>query len=156
MYAIRSYYDLGNNRHRAVWEDPFPKPCYLMAIVAGKLDKITDSFTTMSGRKIKLEIYTDLGKSAYAQHAMNSLKKSMKWDEDNFGLEYDLDIYMIVAVDSFNAGAMENKGLNIFNSVYVLADPETATDNDFELIEAVIAHEYFHNWTGNRVRNNFV
>lgn len=143
--------DLGNGRHKKIWEDPFAKPCYLVAMVAGNLEMITDSFETISGRNIRLEIYTDPGKSLLAKHAMESLKKSMKWDEDVFGLEYDLDIYMIVAVDSFNAGAMENKGLNIFNSVYVLADPETATDSDFEGVEGVIAHEYFHNWTGDRV-----
>ncbi|QEN05512.1 aminopeptidase N [Thiospirochaeta perfilievii] len=142
---------IGENRLRNKWEDPFAKPCYLVAIVAGDLESITDSFTTKSGRVIDLEIYTDPGQSNKAYHAMESLKKSMKWDEDTFGLEYDLDLYMVVAVDSFNAGAMENKGLNIFNSAYVLADPKTATDSDFEGVEGVIAHEYFHNWTGNRV-----
>ena len=143
--------ELPNNRFSNTWEDPFKKPCYLVAVVAGNLDVIKDSFTTMSNREIALEIYTDPGKSNQAKHGMESLKKSMKWDEETFGLEYDLNLYMIVAVDTFNAGAMENKGLNIFNSVYVLADPETATDTDFESIEGVIAHEYFHNWTGNRV-----
>ena len=143
--------DLENGRHRCKWEDPFAKPCYLFAIVAGNLELLRDHFVTSSGREITLEIYTDLGMSDRAVHAMESLKKSMIWDEEVFGLEYDLDIYMIVAVDSFNGGAMENKGLNIFNSVYVLAEPQTATDSDFEDIECVIAHEYFHNWTGNRV-----
>lgn len=143
--------NIGEERHKNVWSDPFPKPCYLVAIVAGDLELVKDKYTTLSGRSIELQIYTDKGKGYQSQHAMESLKKSMKWDEDNFSLEYDLDLYMIVAVDSFNAGAMENKGLNIFNSVYVLADPETATDKDFEGVEGVIAHEYFHNWTGNRV-----
>lgn len=143
--------ELGNGRVKNRWEDPFAKPCYLVALVAGDLELVKDTYTTVSGRNISLEIYTDPGKSSQCGHAMKSLKKSMKWDEEVFGLEYDLDIYMIVAVDSFNAGAMENKGLNIFNSVYVLADPATATDHDFEGVEGVIAHEYFHNWTGNRV-----
>ncbi|MGL1890322.1 MAG: aminopeptidase N [Spirochaetaceae bacterium] len=143
--------DVDNNRHRNTWQDPFAKPCYLFAVVAGDLELTTDSFKTQSGRTINLEIYTDHGKGSQSIHAMESLKKSMTWDEEVFGLEYDLDIYMIVAVDSFNAGAMENKGLNIFNSKYVLADPNTATDSDFEGVESVIAHEYFHNWTGNRV-----
>lgn len=143
--------NLENNRHSTKWIDPFAKPCYLVAIVAGDLELVEDTYTTCSGREVKLEIYTDHGKGHQAGHAMESLKKSMKWDEEVFGLEYDLDLYMIVAVDSFNAGAMENKGLNIFNSAYVLADPETATDRDFEGVEGVIAHEYFHNWTGNRV-----
>ncbi len=143
--------ELQGGRYSNKWEDPFAKPCYLFAIVAGRLDIIKDTFKTKSGRDIKLEIYTDPGKSSQADHAMESLKKSMTWDEEVFGLEYDLDLYMIVSVDTFNAGAMENKGLNIFNSAYVLADPETATDLDFEGVEGVIAHEYFHNWTGNRV-----
>jgi aminopeptidase N len=143
--------DLDNNRHRVTWEDPYPKPCYLVAMVAGNLEVNKDSFKTKSGRIIDLEIYTDPGKAKQSAHAMESLKESMKWDEEIFGLEYDLDLYMIVAVDSFNAGAMENKGLNIFNSAYVLADPETATDSDFDGVQGVIAHEYFHNWTGNRV-----
>jgi len=138
-------------RHWVTWEDPFPKPCYLFALVAGDLGAVKDSFTTMSGRDIDLEIYCDPGNEKKCLHAMESLKKSMKWDEVRFGLEYDLDIYMIVAVDSFNMGAMENKGLNIFNSHYVLADPESATDANYLGIEAVIGHEYFHNWTGNRV-----
>lgn len=143
--------ELQGGRYSNKWVDPFAKPCYLVAIVAGRLEKVSDTFKTVSGRDIKLEIYTDPGKSYQADHAMKSLKKSMAWDEEVFGLEYDLELYMIVAVDSFNAGAMENKGLNIFNSAYVLADPATATDNDFEGVEGVIAHEYFHNWTGNRV-----
>ncbi|MBN2617836.1 MAG: aminopeptidase N, partial [Spirochaetales bacterium] len=143
--------ELPNNRHSKKWVDPFAKPSYLVAMVAGNLELVTDKFKTKSGRDVTLEIYTDPGKSIQAAHAMTSLKDSMKWDEEVFGLEYDLDIYMIVAVDSFNFGAMENKGLNIFNSVYVLADPETATDSDFEGVQGVIGHEYFHNWTGNRV-----
>lgn len=134
-----------------VWSDPFPKPCYLFAIVAGDLALVKDSFTTMSKKEVALEIYVDKGNEDKCDHAMQSLKNAMKWDEEKFGLEYDLDIYMIVAVDSFNMGAMENKGLNIFNSAYVLAKKETATDANFQGIEGVIGHEYFHNWTGNRV-----
>lgn len=133
------------------WHDPFPKPSYLFALVAGDFDLLTDSFTTKSGRQIALELYVDKGKKHLSYHAMTSLKKSMQWDEEKYGLEYDLDIYMIVAVDFFNMGAMENKGLNVFNTKYVLADESTATDTDYHGVEAVIAHEYFHNWTGNRV-----
>lgn len=143
--------DLPGNRHWAQWEDPFRKPSYLFAMVAGDFDVARDTFTTMSGRKIALEIYVDKGNLFKTPHAMNSLKQSMKWDEETFGLEYDLDIYMIVAVDSFNMGAMENKGLNIFNSTYTLADEKSATDHDFQNIQGVIGHEYFHNWSGNRV-----
>ena len=143
--------DLEGGKHFVEWEDPFVKPSYLYALVAGDLGLVQDSFTTMSGRKIDLRIYCDKGNESKCDHAMESLKKSMKWDEDTFGLEYDLDIYMIVAVDSFNMGAMENKGLNIFNSVYVLADEKTATDANFLGIESVVGHEYFHNWTGNRI-----
>jgi aminopeptidase N len=143
--------DMEDGKHWAEWHDPFPKPTYLFALVAGDLGVITDSFTTMSGRNIDLLIYCDKGNEDKCPYAMESLKKSMKWDEDKFGREYDLDIFMIVAVDSFNMGAMENKGLNIFNSICVLAKQETATDNDFMNIEAVVGHEYFHNWTGNRI-----
>lgn len=143
--------DLANGQHFVVWEDPFKKPSYLYALVAGDLGVIKDTFTTMTGRKIALEIYCDKGNESKCFHAMDSLKKSMKWDEERFGREYDLDIYMIVAVDAFNMGAMENKGLNIFNSAYVLADQKTATDANFYGIESVIGHEYFHNWTGNRI-----
>lgn len=143
--------ELANGKHKAIWNDPFPKPCYLFALVAGDLGRVQDSYTTLSGRHIKLEIYVDHGNENKTKHAMESLKNSMRWDEEKFGLEYDLDLYMIVAVDSFNMGAMENKGLNIFNSAYVLAKQETATDQDFKHIEGVIGHEYFHNWTGNRV-----
>lgn len=143
--------DLTNGYHFAKWQDPFPKPCYLFALVAGNFDLLSDSFTTCSGREVVLEIFVDQGNLSKAHHAMASLKHSMKWDEDTFGLEYDLDIYMIVAVDFFNMGAMENKGLNVFNSKFVLADEKSATDVDYFNIEAVIAHEYFHNWTGNRV-----
>ncbi|GLX82236.1 aminopeptidase N [Thalassotalea eurytherma] len=143
--------DLENGQHFVTWQDPFPKPCYLFALVAGDFDLLTDSFTTLEGRNVALEIFVDKGNLSKAHHAMTSLKKSMKWDEEVFGLAYDLDIYMIVAVDFFNMGAMENKGLNVFNSKYVLADEATATDTDYFNIEAVIAHEYFHNWTGNRV-----
>ncbi|WP_419174828.1 aminopeptidase N [Desulfosediminicola sp.] len=143
--------DLDEDTHYVVWEDPFPKPCYLFALVAGDLKYIEDNFTTRSGRDIALQIYVEQRNIAKCEHAMRSLKKSMKWDEEVYGLEYDLDQFMIVAVDDFNMGAMENKGLNVFNSKYVLALPETATDNDYLGIEGVIAHEYFHNWTGNRV-----
>lgn len=138
-------------KHWIVWEDPFPKPCYLFALVAGDLGCVKDTFTTRSNRIIDLRIYCDKGNESKCLHAMRSLKKSMQWDEEVFGLEYDLDIFMIVAVDAFNFGAMENKGLNIFNTSCVLADEETATDDNFSLVEGVIAHEYFHNWTGNRV-----
>ncbi|WJM85793.1 aminopeptidase N [Dickeya chrysanthemi] len=140
-----------NGRHWVEWQDPFPKPCYLFALVAGDFDVLRDSFITRSGREVALELFVDRGNLDRADWAMTSLKNAMKWDETRFGLEYDLDIYMIVAVDFFNMGAMENKGLNIFNSKYVLAKAETATDKDYLGIEAVIAHEYFHNWTGNRV-----
>ncbi len=143
--------ELENGKHFVTWVDPFKKPSYLYALVAGDLGFIKDSYTTKSGRKVALEIYCDKGNEDKCHHAMESLKKSMKWDEDRFGLEYDLDIYMIVAVDAFNMGAMENKGLNIFNSAYVLANPKTATDSNFYGIESVIGHEYFHNWTGNRI-----
>lgn len=142
---------LPGNRHFVVWEDPFLKPSYLFALVAGKLGRIEDYFVTMSGKKVKLEIYCDPGNEHLCHHAMESLKKSMKWDEDKFGREYDLDIYMIVSVDSFNMGAMENKGLNIFNSAYTLVDQNSATDLDYFRVESVIGHEYFHNWTGNRI-----
>ena len=141
----------GGGRHFALWEDPFPKPSYLFALVAGRLARIEDTFTTRSGRQVTLEIYTEPREIDKCAHAMASLKKAMRWDEDRFGLEYDLDRFMIVAVSDFNFGAMENKGLNIFNTKYVLAKPETATDSDFLGVESVIAHEYFHNWTGNRV-----
>jgi aminopeptidase N len=143
--------DLGNGRHKAHWRDPHKKPCYLFALVAGDLGVIKDTFTTVSGRKVNLEVYAAHGKQDRCRHAMASLKKAMKWDEDTFGLQYDLNDYMIVAIDDFNAGAMENKGLNIFNSRLVLADKNSATDADFQAIESVVAHEYFHNWTGNRV-----
>lgn len=142
---------LDDGRHWVKWEDPFPKPCYLFALVAGDFDVLRDKFITRSGREVALELFVDRGNLDRADWAMTSLKNSMKWDETRFGLEYDLDIYMIVAVDFFNMGAMENKGLNVFNSKYVLAKAETATDKDYLNIEAVIGHEYFHNWTGNRV-----
>lgn len=143
--------DLENGRHKAYWKDPHKKPCYLFALVAGDLGVIKDTFTTASGKKVNLEIYAAHGRQDRCHFAMESLKKSMKWDEDTYGLEYDLNDYMIVAIDDFNAGAMENKGLNIFNSRLVLADAQTATDDEFQAIDAVVAHEYFHNWTGNRV-----
>ncbi|ADN09591.1 aminopeptidase N [Sulfurimonas autotrophica] len=140
-----------DERHGVTWHDPHPKPSYLFALVAGDLGSISDEFVTMSGNKIVLNIYCDLGNENKCHHAMRSLKEAMKWDEKKYGREYDLEIYNIVAVDSFNMGAMENKGLNIFNSAYVLADMDTATDANFMGIESVIAHEYFHNWTGNRI-----
>jgi aminopeptidase N len=133
------------------WHDPFPKPCYLFAMVAAKLDKLEDEFLTRSGRRARLAIYVDPGKLDQCGFAMQALKRAMKWDEEVFGLEVDLDHYSIVAVGDFNAGAMENKGLNLFNTKYVLARPDTATDGDFLNIDRVVAHEYFHNWTGNRV-----
>ncbi|EJF92868.1 aminopeptidase N [Bartonella taylorii] len=142
---------LENNRHFALWEDPYPKPSYLFALVGGDLDKLEDHFTTVSGRRIKLGIYVEKGKTKRATYAMDALKRSMRWDEQCFGREYDLDVFNIVAVSDFNMGAMENKGLNIFNDKYVLADPETATDHDYRNVERIIAHEYFHNWTGNRI-----
>jgi aminopeptidase N len=142
---------LAKGRHFAVWEDPFPKPCYLFALVAGEFDIVSDSFDTMSGRTIPLDIYVDPGDASRADYAMDSLKRAMKWDEEAFGREYDLDRFMVVAVRDFNFGAMENKGLNIFNSSLLLADEASATDLNFEHIESVIAHEYFHNWTGNRI-----
>jgi aminopeptidase N len=142
---------LDNGWHYAVWHDPFPKPSYLFALVAGNLGVVRDTFTTMSGREVALEIYVEHGKEPRAAYAMDALKRSMKWDEEAFGREYDLDVFMIVAVSDFNMGAMENKGLNVFNDKYVLADERTATDADYANIEAIIAHEYFHNWTGNRI-----
>jgi len=143
--------ELGDGRHWVQWQDPFPKPSYLFALVAGDFDVLRDSFKTRSGRDVALELFVDRGNLCRADWAMTSLKASMAWDESRFGLEYDLDIYMIVAVDFFNMGAMENKGLNVFNSKFVLARAETATDKDYLDIERVIGHEYFHNWTGNRV-----
>ncbi len=142
---------LDNNQHWVTWEDPFNKPCYLFALVAGQLACLSDSFTTLSGRKVALEIFVEPHDLDKCDHAMRSLKNAMCWDEQIYGREYDLDCYMIVAVSHFNMGAMENKGLNIFNTKFVLARPDTATDQDYEYIEGVIAHEYFHNWTGNRV-----
>ena len=143
--------DLADGRHFAIWHDPFPKPCYLFALVAGKLTALQDRFQTQSGRDVALNIYTEPGQSHRARYAMDALKRAMRWDEERFGLEYDLDIFNIVAVSDFNMGAMENKSLNIFNSKYILADQHTATDVDFSFVEGIIAHEYFHNWTGNRV-----
>ncbi|MDE1339226.1 aminopeptidase N [Vibrio aestuarianus] len=143
--------DLSEGRHWVKWQDPHPKPAYLFALVAGDFDVLRDQYKTKSGRDVALEIFVDKGNLDRAGHAMTSLINSMKWDEERFDLEYDLDIYMIVAVDFFNMGAMENKGLNVFNSKFVLANEKTATDTDYLGIEAVIGHEYFHNWTGNRV-----
>ncbi len=141
----------GTDRHYAVWHDPWPKPSYLFALVGGNLSKVPDHFVTASGRPVELGIYVEPGKEARAAYAMDALKRSMRWDEQAFGLEYDLDVFNIVAVSDFNMGAMENKGLNVFNDKYVLASPQTATDADYAGIEGVIAHEYFHNWSGNRV-----
>ncbi len=143
--------NLGGNRHYVVWQDPFPKPCYLFALVVGRLVSLEDEFVTRSDKKISLKIFVEERNQDKCRHAMDSLKKAMLWDEQVYGLEYDLDTFMIVAVDDFNMGAMENKGLNVFNAKYVLSSPETATDQDYLGIEGVIAHEYFHNWTGNRV-----
>lgn len=143
--------DLEGGRHFVQWQDPFPKPAYLFALVAGDFDLLEDEFITRSNRPVKLQVFVDKGNLHKSHHAMASLKKSMAWDESRFDLEYDLDIYMIVAVDFFNMGAMENKGLNVFNTKYVLADTASATDDDYHGIEAVVGHEYFHNWTGNRV-----
>ena len=142
---------VGSNRHAVTWVDPFPKPSYLFALVAGDLREIRDSFTTASGRTVTLRLHVEEGDEPYTAHAMESLKRSMQWDEQVYNLEYDLDEYNIVAVRHFNMGAMENKSLNIFNSKLVLADAETATDAELERIESVIAHEYFHNWSGNRI-----
>jgi aminopeptidase N len=143
--------DLPGGRHRVVWRDPYAKPCYLFALVAGDLVRVADTYTTRSGRRVALELYVAAHNRDQCAHALASLARAMRWDEEVYGLEYDLDTYMIYSADDFNMGAMENKGLNIFNSKYVLARPETATDADYEGIEGVIAHEYFHNWTGNRV-----
>ena len=143
--------DLKSGRHFTEWHDPFPKPCYLFALVAGNLVHIVDSFITMSGRKVDLRIYVRPGDETQCDHAMQSLKKSMRWDEETYGREYELDRFNIVAVSDFNMGAMENTSLNIFNTALVLAQQETATDADFMSVEGVVAHEYFHNWTGNRV-----
>ncbi|PJD94592.1 MAG: aminopeptidase N [Legionella sp.] len=143
--------DMDNGRHWVQWHDPFKKPSYLFAVVAGDLAWVSDTFITASGRSVALRIYVEPGNEDKCAHAMSSLKKAMLWDEAVYGREYDLDLFMIVAVSDFNMGAMENKGLNIFNSKYILARPDTATDQDFAAIESVVAHEYFHNWTGNRV-----
>lgn len=140
-----------DTRHFATWEDPYPKPCYLFAMVAGNLIGVEDYFLTMSGRLVTLKLYVERENLEQTGHAMSALKKAMEWDEKTYGREYDLDIYMIVAVNDFNMGAMENKGLNIFNSKYVLVSPDTATDIDYEGVDIVIGHEYFHNWSGNRV-----
>ena len=148
---LESSGDLEGGRHWAVWRDPFKKPCYLFAIVAGDLGCVADAFVTMSGRRVALAIYVEHGREERAQYAMDALKRAMAWDERAFGREYDLDCFNIVAVSDFNMGAMENKGLNVFNDKYVLASPQTATDDDYAGIEGVIAHEYFHNWTGNRI-----
>ncbi len=143
--------DAPDGRHWVVWQDPFKKPSYLFALVAGNLACVTDHFVTCSGKTVELRIYVEPGNEDKCSHAMTSLKKAMRWDEEKYGREYDLNIFMIVAVSDFNMGAMENKGLNIFNSKYILARPDTATDHDYAGIESVVAHEYFHNWTGNRI-----
>src|SRR6202171_2000892 len=141
----------GTSRHFAIWHDPFPKPSYLFALVGGKLTAVKDRFATASGREVKLAIYVEPGREDRCDYALDSLKRAMRWDERAFGREYDLDVFNIVAVSDFNMGAMENKGLNVFNDKYILASPETATDGDYAGIESVIAHEYFHNWTGDRI-----
>jgi aminopeptidase N len=146
-----SHQKLPEGKQSVIWKDPFKKPCYLFALVAGNLDCAEDFFVTQSGRQVTLRIYVEKGNLTKCAHAMQAVKKAMRWDEEKFGREYDLDIYMIVAVSDFNMGAMENKGLNIFNTQYILANPATATDIDYVHIESVIAHEYFHNWTGNRI-----
>ena len=143
--------DCNSDRHEIIWEDPFPKPSYLFALVAGNLNEVSESYITNSGKSIDIKLYVEGGDEKYTEHAIKSLKKAMRWDEEKYKLEYDLDEYKIVAVRHFNMGAMENKGLNIFNSKLVLADSKTATDEELERIESVIAHEYFHNWTGNRI-----
>ena len=143
--------DLGDGRHYAKWEDPFKKPSYLFALVAGKLVNQEETYKLQSGRKVLLQVWVEEGNLDKTQHAMDSLKNSIRWDEERFGLELDLDRFMIVATSDFNMGAMENKGLNIFNTKYVLANSRTATDADYAGIESVVGHEYFHNWTGNRV-----
>ncbi|MGQ8363649.1 aminopeptidase N [Glaciecola sp. 1036] len=143
--------EIKDTQKTVVWHDPHPKPSYLFALVAGNFDLLTDHFTTSEGREVELQLYVELGRKHQGQFALDSLKRAMQWDQDTFGLAYDLDIYMVVAVDFFNMGAMENKGLNVFNSKFVLAEPATATDEDYFNIESIIAHEYFHNWTGNRV-----
>ncbi len=141
----------GTDRHYAVWHDPHPKPSYLFAVVGGRLDALEDDFTTSEGRRVELAVWVEPGKVGQAGYAMDALKRSMRWDEEVFGRAYDLDAFNVVAVSDFNMGAMENKGLNVFNDKYVLASPELATDADYAGIETVIAHEYFHNWTGNRI-----
>lgn len=143
--------EAGGGRHFAVWHDPWPKPSYLFALVAGDLGVVDDAFVTMGGRNVALKVFVEHGREDQALHAMDAIKASMRWDEEAFGREYDLDVFMVVAVSHFNMGAMENKGLNVFNDKYVLASPETATDGDYANIEAIIAHEYFHNWTGDRI-----
>ncbi|MEL7488001.1 MAG: aminopeptidase N, partial [Pseudomonadota bacterium] len=143
--------DLHDGRHFAQWADPHPKPAYLFALVGGDLACVEDAFTTRSGREATLRVFVQPQNKDKCGYTLDALKRAMRWDEETFGREYDLDIFMIVAVDHFNFGAMENKGLNIFNSAYVLASPETATDADYEAIESIVAHEYFHNWSGNRV-----
>ena len=143
--------ELPEGRHEAVWEDPYPKPSYLFALVAGDLAKVEDGFTTETGREVKLRIFVEHGNEGRCGFAMDALKRSMRWDEEMYGLAYDLDQFSIVAVSDFNMGAMENKSLNVFNAKYILADPETATDADYSFIDTIVAHEYFHNWTGNRV-----
>lgn len=143
--------DLSDGRHFATWHDPFPKPSYLFALVAGDLARVEDHFDTRSGKRVALHFFVERHNADKCAHAIASLKRAMRWDEEVYGREYDLDVYMVVAVDDFNMGAMENKGLNVFNSKYVLANPDTATDADFQAVESIIGHEYFHNWSGNRV-----
>lgn len=144
-------YDIDDTHHAVVWHDPFPKPCYLFALVAGQLDCLQDHFTTRSGREIDLRIYADPNAIEQCDYAMQALKRAMRWDEDYYQREYDLDIFMIAAVNDFNFGAMENKGLNVFNDRFILVDPHTATDRDYAAVDIVVSHEYFHNWSGNRI-----
>ncbi len=148
---LESSRELGSGRHEATWHDPWPKPCYLFALVAGDLERVSDTFTTESGRRVGLHVYVEAKDVNYCGHAMDSLKRSMRWDEEVYGLEYDLDLFNIVAVDDFNMGAMENKSLNIFNTSCVLASPDITTDAGYLRIESIVAHEYFHNYSGNRV-----
>lgn len=143
--------DLDDGRHEARWEDPFPKPCYLFALVAGRLEALRDTIVLKDGRTASLEVWVEPQDIDKTQHTMDSLKKSIRWDEERWGLELDLDGFRIVATNDFNFGAMENKGLNIFNARYALANPKVATDQDYANIESVVGHEYFHNWTGDRV-----
>ena len=149
--SIKLHHLMINPMYLFLSTDPYPKPSYLFALVAGDLGCLSDTYTTMSGRKVDLKFYSEHGNVSKLSYAVESLKRAMKWDEDTFGLEYDLDLFNVVAVESFNMGAMENKSLNVFNISCVLADPVTSTDAKYQRVEGIIGHEYFHNWTGNRV-----